>query len=100
MPRACSGNIPALRPLPYSPSLWALAQTPRFSPSFTACFFVHCHSPSQTGLSSSRRRSEEHTSELQSRLHLVCRLLLDKKNKRCALLDHSRCLTSTPSRDD
>src|SRR2546429_3929235 len=26
-------------------------------------------------------RSEEHTSELQSRLHLVCRLLLDKKNK-------------------
>src|SRR5687768_18551886 len=25
-------------------------------------------------------RSEEHTSELQSRLHLVCRLLLDKKN--------------------
>src|SRR5687768_17708700 len=26
-------------------------------------------------------RSEEHTSELQSRLHLVCRLLLEKKNK-------------------
>src|SRR2546422_10297471 len=33
--------------------------------------------------SSSRRRarSEEHTSELQSRLHLVCRLLLEKKKK-------------------
>src|SRR5256884_1914238 len=28
----------------------------------------------------SRSRSEEHTSELQSRLHLVCRLLLEKKN--------------------
>src|SRR5687768_17759995 len=28
-----------------------------------------------------RTRSEEHTSELQSRLHLVCRLLLEKKNK-------------------
>src|SRR2546429_658344 len=28
------------------------------------------------------RRSEEHTSELQSRLHLVCRLLLEKKKKR------------------
>src|SRR5687768_18139128 len=28
-----------------------------------------------------RGRSEEHTSELQSRLHLVCRLLLEKKNK-------------------
>src|SRR5687768_17704401 len=27
------------------------------------------------------QRSEEHTSELQSRLHLVCRLLLEKKNK-------------------
>src|SRR5687768_18055769 len=26
-----------------------------------------------------RHRSEEHTSELQSRLHLVCRLLLEKK---------------------
>src|SRR5207253_5933296 len=31
-------------------------------------------------------RSEEHTSELQSRGHLVCRLLLEKKKKRC-----SRC---------
>src|SRR3989449_4661042 len=28
------------------------------------------------------RRSEEHTSELQSRLHLVCRLLLEKKKTR------------------
>src|SRR2546422_964073 len=29
-------------------------------------------------------RSEEHTSELQSRLHLVCRLLLEKKKKKYA----------------
>src|SRR2546429_10024589 len=29
----------------------------------------------------SEQRSEEHTSELQSRLHLVCRLLLEKKKK-------------------
>src|SRR5438874_9584274 len=29
-------------------------------------------------------RSEEHTSELQSRRDLVCRLLLEKKNRRCA----------------
>ena len=28
-----------------------------------------------------QNRSEEHTSELQSRLHLVCRLLLEKKNR-------------------
>src|SRR2546429_6249596 len=31
------------------------------------------------------RRSEEHTSELQSRLHLVCRLLLEKKKKQTEL---------------
>src|SRR2546422_5935284 len=30
----------------------------------------------------SLQRSEEHTSELQSRLHLVCRLLLEKKKKK------------------
>src|SRR2546422_4682115 len=32
--------------------------------------------------SSTLARSEEHTSELQSRLHLVCRLLLEKKKKK------------------
>src|SRR2546422_3705084 len=37
--------------------------------------------PSKTGATGApvARRSEEHTSELQSRLHLVCRLLLEKK---------------------
>src|SRR2546429_5482915 len=35
------------------------------------------------------RRSEEHTSELQSRLHLVCRLLLEKKK-------NSHATTATP----
>src|SRR3712207_8287193 len=35
------------------------------------------------------RRSEEHTSELQSRQYLVCRLLLDKKNTSRHLLPHS-----------
>src|SRR2546422_6069860 len=33
-------------------------------------------------------RSEEHTSELQSRLHLVCRLLLEKKKKKITGLVH------------
>src|SRR5687768_17791118 len=33
-------------------------------------------------------RSEEHTSELQSRLHLVCRLLLEKKKKKSSLMMH------------
>src|SRR2546429_6817466 len=35
-----------------------------------------------TASSSATARSEEHTSELQSRLHLVCRLLLEKKKIR------------------
>src|SRR3712207_7484983 len=34
----------------------------------------------------SRTRSEEHTSELQSRQYLVCRLLLEKKQQRVLLL--------------
>src|SRR2546422_7812662 len=32
------------------------------------------------------KRSEEHTSELQSRLHLVCRLLLEKKKRKSSAL--------------
>src|SRR5256884_3959956 len=35
------------------------------------------------------RRSEEHTSELQSRLHLVCRLLLEKKKLHVVPSDYS-----------
>src|SRR5256884_5680161 len=35
-----------------------------------------------------RLRSEEHTSELQSRLHLVCRLLLEKKNAYAPVATH------------
>src|SRR2546422_3584900 len=38
------------------------------------------------------KRSEEHTSELQSRLHLVCRLLLEKKKKNKASHLHARSL--------
>src|SRR2546422_1707973 len=37
--------------------------------------------PQYSGFKSTGVRSEEHTSELQSRLHLVCRLLLEKKKK-------------------
>src|SRR2546422_5456872 len=38
-----------------------------------------------------RLRSEEHTSELQSRLHLVCRLLLEKKKKTKSTNACTRC---------
>src|SRR5687768_17890297 len=42
--------------------------------------------PVVVGARGRRVRSEEHTSELQSRLHLVCRLLLEKKKtKNCTL---------------
>src|SRR2546422_7508707 len=44
----------------------------------------------QLGLNGNKR-SEEHTSELQSRLHLVCRLLLEKKKNNCFTL----CLPSS-----
>src|SRR5687768_18320803 len=42
------------------------------------------HASAVRGAGPRRRacRSEEHTSELQSRLHLVCRLLLEKKKKK------------------
>src|SRR5947209_9752169 len=38
-------------------------------------------SVTQYALSAGMQRSEEHTSELQSRQYLVCRLLLEKKNR-------------------
>src|SRR2546422_11006600 len=39
-----------------------------------------------------KERSEEHTSELQSRLHLVCRLLLEKKKKIYKIQDFYRIM--------
>src|SRR3712207_6930173 len=43
------------------------------------------------GRTSSRRRSEEHTSELQSRQYLVCRLLLEKKKThQCIMSENTR----------
>src|SRR3989442_9761621 len=61
-----------------------LFRSPRCSPSCTTAgtsSAIHRH-PTRTGCarSSDDVRSEEHTSELQSRPHLVCRLLLEKKN--------------------
>src|SRR3989442_5320378 len=43
-----------------------------------------------------RARSEEHTSELQSRPHLVCRLLLEKKNKKRQLSRNRKRSTKKP----
>src|SRR2546422_7117418 len=47
-------------------------------------------------------RSEEHTSELQSRLHLVCRLLLEKKKKTIdptVRSEHCASIVSEPTND-
>src|SRR2546429_3694927 len=52
---------------------FAVIESPKFGVGTTVAFAL----PS----SSEGSRSEEHTSELQSRLHLVCRLLLEKKKK-------------------
>src|SRR2546422_6732889 len=45
-------------------------------------------------------RSEEHTSELQSRLHLVCRLLLEKKKKTGRPTSQGSTNSSTPVSTD
>src|SRR5256884_1736727 len=50
---------------------------PQPPPSFSSRRMGH-------GFPMSNTRSEEHTSELQSRLHLVCRLLLEKKKHSCS----------------
>src|SRR5258707_3375434 len=55
---------------------------------FTAAFYDYVrrdlkyeNDPSTASSLGSKSRSEEHTSELQSRQYLVCRLLLEKKKK-------------------
>src|SRR3712207_7494360 len=47
-----------------------------------ACSIAYCllAAGRHVGTAARRQRSEEHTSELQSRQYLVCRLLLEKKN--------------------
>src|SRR2546422_4024088 len=49
--------------------------------------------PGDRRFSAKEWRSEEHTSELQSRLHLVCRLLLEKKKHQASKTSrcHERC---------
>src|SRR5437870_9630622 len=60
---------------PYTTLFRSPPRRPRADPRPAAPRFA-CPTPAGT-----RRRSEEHTSELQSRGHLVCRLLLEKKKQ-------------------
>src|SRR2546422_7138012 len=61
--------------LPILSSIASLASAPGGAPASPGA------SPSPPASRPDNARSEEHTSELQSRLHLVCRLLLEKKKK-------------------
>src|SRR2546422_7714352 len=95
---ACdSGNGP---PLPQASSLHVLHAI-RGGPSLTVSVdgargsTLVFGGQSRTFLSPGlHERSEEHTSELQSRLHLVCRLLLEKKKHQLHLnISHLRALS-------
>src|SRR5437870_9308755 len=92
---------PSLRSphFPYTPLFRSVVRPRR--PSCSRCWCPAPSSPGATGSSASsapdpvapgedgaghQHRSEEHTSELQSRGHLVCRLLLEKKKIKIEIL--------------
>src|SRR5579863_10630564 len=58
-----------------------------------------CHAVDDPGQDRRRRgRSEEHTSELQSPVHIVCRLLLEKKKPNSTPVTHSKKQKTTKKR--
>src|SRR5690554_7600765 len=76
-------NLPVPVAKPFVSSWPLFSYNPRFHPKVRSTGQIHVSSPDR-----SFQRSEEHTSELQSRPHLVCRLLLEKKNLRPVTLPH------------
>src|SRR5439155_1839819 len=81
-PTRRSSDLRGLHPSMYRGRLWTMRQYAGFGTAEqTNARFRHLLKEGQTGLSVAFR-SEEHTSELQSRGHLVCRLLLEKKKKK------------------
>src|SRR5690606_41046250 len=54
---------------------------PNYKNNLKSIFLSDCSKPNSLPFPFSKTRSEEHTSELQSRENLVCRLLLEKKKK-------------------
>src|SRR5687768_17678071 len=65
---------------------FAAQNTPENMTAYLAATF----GPEQQRAELADPRSEEHTSELQSRLHLVCRLLLEKKKKKKKKNNHKK----------
>src|SRR3989442_9572230 len=99
------------RPTTTSSTGLALVQTPERRPTIPALLswgtltpghprasVPQCKSPTTlcTTAARGRIRSEEHTSELQSRPHLVCRLLLEKKKQ--TTTDHTPLPSHGPTR--
>src|SRR2546422_7860051 len=79
--------------------LGGVASTPRLASARRSrlCHTLYLRAavtPSNGRSTESNTRSEEHTSELQSRLHLVCRLLLEKK-KNMSHSQHHHANTTT-----
>src|SRR2546422_4514009 len=68
---------------PYTTLFRSLGEAPELRRFFVAAGFNSVGIASAAG--AGKARSEEHTSELQSRLHLVCRLLLEKKKNEIRL---------------
>src|SRR2546429_5749215 len=69
---------PRSTPFPYTTLFRSRTRTSVVAPGFD-CTIAPARFAAVTATLRGRLRSEEHTSELQSRLHLVCRLLLEKK---------------------
>src|SRR5258708_25234132 len=77
---------------PYTTLFRSIRVNPKRSPSAWISAIARCAPPADTAPSS--RRSEEHTSELQSPDHLVCRLLLEKKKRIIVHIDLKRVWVS------
>src|SRR2546429_4400480 len=67
---------------PYTTLFRSLAGLARHARRPDCGFALRVTHGSRRATTKDENRSEEHTSELQSRLHLVCRLLLEKKKKK------------------
>src|SRR5258708_18905785 len=72
---------------------WTIGGQPFLTTPGTLVNAVQAAIRAETGLET--ERSEEHTSELQSPDHLVCRLLLEKKKKKRCVLKHQKSVRIT-----
>src|SRR5699024_12065702 len=87
-PRSLHDALPILlsgRNLPHSAPLGISAMSAAPAIFFALSYNLSAVVTTSASFFSIRKRSEEHTSELQSRFDLVCRLLLEKKNNNIRL---------------